>query len=332
MRRLLVVAFAGLLLSLTWLRGEPVAGASRAKLWASLLRLEPDCCAAGPFRLVSAWHLTSGHPAFGGYSALLPVNSSRLLTFSDRGYWLAFDTPDQTSVPPQFGSVYPDGAGKKESRDIEAGAWDPVTRRLWLAQEGRNAVARYGPEMQLEALRRIPEWQDWPSNSGAESMVRLPDGRFIVLCECRNAWFGEYRHPAYLYPGDPTRAVAGRAFTFAGVDGYRPTDMAQLPDGRVLILMRRMVWPIPARFAIKVVIADPDMIVPGQVWQGREIADLAAPWPADNYEGIAIEREANGQLVAWIISDENGAVTQRVLLLKVLIDEARLPHKQKAPG
>lgn len=42
---------------------------------------------------------------------------------------------------------------------------------------------------------------------------------------------------------------------------------------------------------------------------GRKIADLAVPWPVDNYEGIAIEREANGQLVAWIISDENGAVT-----------------------
>lgn len=287
---------------------------------------------SGPFRLLNAWQIISSHPDFGGYSALLPSASGRLIAFSDRGYFLEFGKPEAAPASPRFGSAYLDKAGAKSSRDIEAAAWDPVTQRLWLAQEGRNAVVRYDPGMKLEALRRIPEWQDWPSNSGPEAMLRLPDGRFIVLCECRISWFGEYRHPAYLYPGDPIDTAAGQAFTFAGVDGYRPTDMAQLPDGRVLILMRRLLWPILARFAIKVVIADPDMIAPGQVWRGEEIADLAAPWPVDNYEGIAVERDARGQLVAWIISDENGAVSQRVLLLKVLIDESRLPQKQKAPG
>lgn len=296
------------------------------------LNLGADCCATGPFRLMAAWRLTSEHPAFGGYSALLSSSSGDLHSFSDRGYSLAFAKPDRNSVSPQFGSVYPGGAGVKANQDVEAVAWDPVGQRLWLAQEGRNAVARYDPGMKLEALRRIPEWQDWPSNAGPEAMLRLPDGRFIVLCECRSSWFGEYRHPAYLYPGDPTDTAAGQAFTFTGVDGYRPTDMAQLPDGRVLILMRRLLWPIPARFAIKVVIADPAEIVPGRVWRGQEIADLGVPWPVDNYEGIVIEREDDGELVAWIISDENGAVLQRVLLLKVLIDETRLPHKQKAPG
>ena len=38
------------------------------------------------------------------------------------------------------------------------------------------------------------------------------------------------------------------------------------------------------------------------------------------------------QIVLQMWSDDNGAVSQRTLLLKVSIDEARLPQKQKAPG
>lgn len=249
------------------------------------------------------------------------------MAFSDRGYFMEFPEPGAVSGAPRFGSTQPDSSALKTNRDIEAATWDPATGQLWLAQEGRNVVARYGPGMQLEVRRRVPEWQDWASNSGVEAFVRLKDGRFIALCECRDGWFGEFRHPATIHSGDPTDARPAEAFTFAGVDGYRPTDMAQLPDGRVLILMRRLVWPVPARFAIKVALADPAEIRPGQVWRATEIAELSASWPVDNYEGLAIERQLDGTLVAWIISDENSAVSQRVLLLKVRIDEIALPPR-----
>lgn len=135
-------------------------------------------------------------------------------------------------------------------------------------------MAGCGPGIALEARRKVPEWQVWPRNVGAEAMLRLPDGRFIVPCECRASWFGDSRHPAFLYAHDPVQGGRGKAFTFAGVDGFRPTDVAQLPDGRVLILMRRLLWPILARFAIKVVIADPAEIMPGRVWRGHELANI----------------------------------------------------------
>ncbi len=327
MRRLFrLLVCAGLLVTV-WMRG-PITPPSSA----DIVNVIPEaaravCCDAGPLVLLGAWRVTSPHSSFGGYSALLATEAGRLLAFSDRGYFLDFAEPGAVQDSPLFGSTLPESASLKTNRDIEAAAWDPASGRLWLAQEGQNAVARYGPDMRLEVRRRVPEWQDWPSNSGVEAMVRLRDGRFIALCECRDGWFGEFRHPATLFSGDPTRAQPGQAFIFAGVDGYRPTDMAQLPDGRVLILMRRLVWPVPARFAIKVALADPAEIRPGQVWRAVEIAELSAPWPLDNYEGLAIERQADGKLIAWIISDENGAVSQRVLLLKVRIDETALPPR-----
>ena len=327
MRRILAFALCAALLGLTWLRSEVPPDDNRPALDIAALDVSDGCCRSGPLQLERVWRLSSRNSSFGGYSALLRLAPGRLLVFSDRGYFLDFAAPGAGGGGggPQFGSMLSASAALKAHRDIEAAAWDPVTQLLWLAQEGQNAVARYDGAMRLEARRRVPEWQDWPSNSGVEALVRLADGRFIALCECRQGWFGEFRHPATIHSGDPTDPRPAAAFTFAGVDGYRPTDMAQLPDGRVLILMRRLVWPVPARFAIKVALADPAEIRPGQVWRATEIAELSAPWPVDNYEGLAIERQLDGTLVAWIISDENSAVSQRVLLLKVRIDEAALP-------
>lgn len=327
MRRLFAFALAATLLSLSWLRSDVPQSTDRPELRLAAFNVSAPCCTSGALHLERAWRLASAHGAFGGYSALLRVRPGRLLTFSDRGYFLDFAEPGAASGAARFGSTLPGSGAVKTNRDIEAATWNPATGQLWLAQEGQNAVARYGPGMRLEVRRKVPEWRDWPSNSGVEAFVRLRDGRFIALCECRDGWFGEFRHPATIHSGDPTEARPAEAFTFAGVDGYRPTDMAQLPDGRVLILMRRLVWPVPARFAIKVALADPAEIRPGQVWRATEIADLSAPWPVDNYEGLAIERQLDGTLVAWIISDENGAVSQRVLLLKVRIDEAALPPR-----
>ncbi|WP_374590902.1 esterase-like activity of phytase family protein [Novosphingobium sp.] len=326
-RRMLIVLLVFGLAPGTWLRSAVPSPDLSNGLDLAPVALGPGCCRAGPLRLEQAWQLTSPNVQFGGYSALLRVTPGRLLTFSDRGYFLDLAEPGAASGAARFGSTLPGSGAVKTNRDIEAATWDPATGQLWLAQEGQNAVARYGPGMRLEVRRRVPEWQDWASNSGVEAFVRLRDGRFIALCECRDGWFGEFRHPATIHSGDPTDARPAEAFTFAGVDGYRPTDMAQLPDGRALILMRRLLWPVPARFAIKVALADPAEIRPGQVWRATEIAELSAPWPVDNYEGLAIERQLDGKLIAWIISDENGAVSQRVLLLKVRIDEAALPPR-----
>lgn len=321
-----------LLLAITWLRSAEEQPSRHYTLALEPLTLEPGCCRSGPLRLLEGWRLASTHEYFGGYSALLQPAPGRLLALSDRGYYIEFSEPGTPSRPIRIGPVLADSVKLKDNRDVESATWDPQGGRLWLALEGRNAIARHRLDMTREAFREVPEMRKWPQNTGPEAMLRLGDGRFVALCECTPGWFQAGRHPALLFAGDPDRGEAPAAFTFVGAEGYRPTDMAALPDGRVLILVRRLVWPVPARFAIKLLIADPAGIRPGGTWQAQELADLAAPWPVDNYEGLAIDRQPDGKLIAWLLSDENGAATQRVLLLKVEIDEAALPAKQKAPG
>jgi hypothetical protein len=160
--------------------------------------------------------------------------------------------------------------------------------------------------------------------------VRLADGRFVVLSEGNVSWTGNGGHPALLFPDDPAAGAKPQAFTFAGPPGYRPTDMAQLPDGRVLVLMRRLLWPFPMRFAGCLVLADPAGIAAGRVWHGQELARLEAPLPVDNFEAMAITPAADGQLAVWLMSDANAAQFQRTLLWQLILDPAALPATQKA--
>ncbi|HEX4848581.1 MAG TPA: esterase-like activity of phytase family protein [Novosphingobium sp.] len=326
MRRLILILLVALGLAPgTWLRSDVPPPSTAAVLTLNPLPLPAGCCAGGAFTLTGAWELTSPNGSFGGYSALLADRPGRLLALSDRGYYLEFAEPGLGTGVPLFGPVMADAARFKANRDIESAAIDLAGKRIWIAQEGRNGIARHRFDLARESFREPPEMAVWSRNSGPEAMVRLADGRFVVLCECTPERFDDAgRHPALVYAGDPTGDRPGQAFTFAGPADYRPTDMAQLPDGRVLVVVRRLTWPVPARFAIKLALADPREITPGGTWTAREVLDLGGDWPVDNYEGLAIEQLPDGRILAWLISDENGAVTQRVLLLRLEIDPARL--------
>ncbi|MBN8502452.1 MAG: esterase-like activity of phytase family protein [Sphingomonadales bacterium] len=324
LRRLLALIVAMVMIASIWLRSDVPQPSALAGLTVVAIPLEQGCCQTGPLTLLGAWQLSSRHGAFGGYSALLQNGAGRLLAISDRGYFLDFSEPGSGVRPPQFGAINQDSPQNKADRDFEAATRDPATGKLWLAQEGRNVIQRHGRGMAREAFRAVPEMKGWSRNSGPEAMLRLADGRFLVVCECTGPGLLTDLHPGLIFGSDPALPGTAQQFSFAGVAGYRPTDMAQLPDGRILILARRLLWPLPPRFAMKVLVADPAELRAGGTWHAREVADIDAPWPVDNYEGLAIEPMVDGTLIAWMISDENRAATQRVLLLKVRIDPARL--------
>jgi hypothetical protein len=166
---------------------------------------------------------------------------------------------------------------------------------------------------------------DWGGNSGPEAFTRLPDRRFIALREGFDDLLDDHRHRALLWPGDPTDLEEPPIeFTYESPRGFRPTDMAALPDGRVLILLRRVVWPVPAHFAGRIVLADPADIRAGETLRGRIVARLTSTLPVDNFEGLAIEPAPAGKLAIWLVSDDNGAAMQDTVLWKLLVDPAAL--------
>lgn len=323
MRRLLAVLFVALLAAPgTWWRTDLPDSAlfprNDGRWDLALQPLEITDRRAGETVVVGAWWLTSSYPAFGSYSALVPIGGGRFLAASDTGRVLDFGRPGAPASPPTMDFF----AGRREYNkflvDIEAMTRDPASGRIWTAYEGSNTIERFEADFSAPARIRPIAMRGWSGNTGPEAMTRLADGRFLVISEGREGWLGG-ASPALLFPADPVDGAEPVSFRFRAPDGFRPVDAALLPDGRVLVLVRRFNW-LPPSFANRILVADPAQIAVGAEWRGRQIAAITAPLPSDNYEGLAVEPAAAGTVRLWLISDDNRNKFQRTLLLALQWD------------
>lgn len=276
----------------------------------------------GPVQLAGVWHLTSPDPRFGGYSALVVRAGERLRAYGDNGLWLEFGAPGQAEIDPEFRDLR--GGTGKYYNDIEAAAYDRETGTTWLSLEFTNAIRRIGRETVEVAP---PAMAGFRQNGGAEAMVRLSDGRFIVLAESADP-LSPTRRTGLLFPTDPVIDDRAATFVFEPPLGYDPSDAALLPDGRVLILLRALSFTGLPPFASKLVVSDPADIEEGEAWPWREIAHLSGIAPRENYEGLAVEPGEDG-LVLWVISDANQSVLlQRTLLLQLVWKDWTAPVRR----
>jgi hypothetical protein len=321
MRRFLLILLVAIGLSpgIYWREMLPPPETSERIGIASLLERDAAPVAldkAGQLKLTGAWALSSRNRIFSSYSALLVPGDGSLLAFSDRGRWLRLPLLDGAKA--RMGTVFADVGAPKNAQDIEAATRDPATGTIWLGLEGRNAILRMADDFSGMTVVDPDGMRDWPGNRGPEAMLRLRDGRFIVLAEKESSWGGS-GGPGLLFAGDPVEGAPSTAFRFDAGRRFSPTDTVELPDGRVLILLRKVTIGLPLAFSARLVVADPAAIRAGEEWQWREIADLSSTVPMDNYEALATSGGADGEpLILWLLSDDNGAsYIQRTLLVRL---------------
>lgn len=314
----------------TWLRSDRWLVVPNDTLHFTALKLPPrEVLKAhlGPFELEGAWHMKLGSYKFGGYSALVPLPDGRLLAISDFGRFLAFTPPGVAQRTPRHGTLINDPRNDKRGVDSESAARDPKTGTIWLGVEYLNGFVRLGPNWAQSGRSRPKSMAGWGENAGPEAMTRLADGRFVALSEGAREWLWPRHHDGVVFPADPVAQPSdGKPFTFDGPSAFDPVDMAQLPDGRVLVLMRTLIWPLPERFAGRIAIGGPARIREGETWHVTEVARLASTLPVDNFEGMAVVPRADGKLIVWLISDDNQTQLQRTLLWKLVVDPADLPR------
>lgn len=320
MRRLVaILLIAALAAPGLWWRSAPPPAFSRSlpqDRWRLIVQpLALAEAGIGEAKVVGAWTMTSDYPGFGAYSSLTRLGDGRLLATSDTGRMLIFSPPGAPPSP----TIMDFFAGRPQPNkflvDIEAVTRDPASGRIWVAYEGSNAIERF--EADYSNARRVQPaaMREWPGNSGPEGMVRLRDGRFLVLSEARDGLFGG-AFAALLFPSDPVDGGEPLRFSFEGPPGFRPVDLAQAPDGRVLLLLRQFNW-VPPGFENRIVVADPGAIRAGAVWRGREIATITDPLPTENYEGLAAAALPGGAVRLWLISDDNMSALQRTQLMEL---------------
>jgi len=281
-------------------------------------RNNSDRRAIGGLRYLGGWEMRSDDPRFGGISAM-HVEGGEVIALSDAGSLIRFPLPRGRRV---VATIQPlaDGPGDyrvKRDRDVESMVVHGG--HAWLGFERRNAIWRYRlSDWRSDSNRRPQAMRKWPRNAGAEAMVRLDDGRFIVFSEGRRRPDGSTE--ALLFARDPSRpGPPPTRFGYRAPSGYRITDAALLPDGRLLLLNRR--FTLVEAMSAKLVVVDPAVPEPGETMTGREIATLARPLTVDNMEALSITREG-ARTILWIASDDNLAPFQRSLLMKfALADE-----------
>lgn len=294
----------------------------RIKMFSEPLALDttlPNRRQVGALTLTGAWSLTSDSRNFGGFSAL-DVNGNQVTALSDAGTLLRFrlgrfgnaSGASLVRVPEQCGHV-----ARKYDNDTESLTHDLERQHWWIGFEWRNVVCRTDSNFsRSDAVFAPAAIASWPQRAGPESMTMLQDGRFLLIAE--DGVGGGGISPLVLFDRDPTDpAAVATTIAFRPPAGFKPTDVAQLPDSRLLVLTRRFaLWSL---FTSKLVLLDPIAPKPVGTLQGRVIAHFEPPVLADNFEGLSVTVE-DGKPIIWIISDDNYMRWQRTLLLKFALN------------
>jgi hypothetical protein len=288
---------------------------------------DPALIRAGALVYLGGLQLTSRDRAFGGFSAIA-VDGDQFTLISDAGNIVRFRMgKDLRPFALAYGDLPGPGTGwRKLDRDAESLTRDPASGRMWVGFEGTNAIWRYDSTLgRVERAARPRAMRKWQVAGGAEAMVRLRDGAFLVFSEQR--WPMEQRNArvGLRFAGDPTEpGPPPMRFAYVPPPGYNPVDVAELPDGRLLMLNRD--FSPRTLFTAKLTIVDLNGLSEGATLHGREIATLAAPLLHDNFEGIAVTREKT-ETIVWIVSDDNSQFWEKSLLLKFRLALPSEPEK-----
>jgi hypothetical protein len=298
-----------------------------------------DPAHSGPRRVgdlifLNAWELGSDNEDFGGISALTALSDGRFVGVSDAGTLIGFGLTNNERADRPFIAPLPDSQSPRatyKDYDSEGITHDPGSGQFWVSYEANHAIRRFSRSFaRSTGIVRPMEMQGWPGNKGAESIIRLSDGRFVAIAESLE---DDDTHQALLFSGDPVEPGTNiTPFRYRPPAGYRATDGVQLPDGRLLILHRSV--GLPNGFAAKIAVVDPSVIGDGELVTGKVITTLAAPLLIDNMEGIAVTKDGTDSII-WLISDDNFSIFQRTLLMKFRLSERtpkKKPEAAAAPG
>lgn len=257
------------------------------------------------------WILASDHEGFGGFSGLVvDGDAGSLVAISDKGDWWQAPFDVVGALPPGTGSMrnYTFGAiADKEDLDAESlirfqggylVAFEQNHRLEFLTEVG-------GKPSPPSGLANI-DFSGVSNNSGMEAIAFLPSGSLLAFTERGLDTSGRLK--AWLVSDDSVTDLY-----FAPPANFAPTDAAVLPNGDVLVLLRK--YSAVEGVAVKVMHVEATGISPGAVLAGREILHLTPEGPVDNMEGLDVVTLADDKVRLVMISDDNFNPLQRTLLM-----------------
>lgn len=290
----------------------------------------------GPLEYLGGVELHGRHHGFGGLSSIrLRPDGESFVAVTDTGDWITGRITEANGAPTGLADVriapilMQDGRRARDVRlwDAESLALDGDMAFVGIEREHTILafdIAAVGGDIAKARGRALPlpsHIRDWPENRGIEALGIVPAGpyagRLIGIAERSH----EFNAPAT--EGFVMRRDGGEPFRFRlrTTDGFDVTSLAFLPDGDMLVLERFFSPRRGVAMRIKRVrMADvgPDKTVDGEI-----LITADNGFHIDNMEGLAVHRNARGETLLTVISDDNFSIAQRTLLLRFQLVERR---------
>ena len=294
---------------------------------------EPGHTRVGKLEFRAGLCLSSTAPAFGGLSGLsLSPDGKGLTAVSDQGdvllarlLWDGVGRLQGLADAVMHRLRGLDGqplSWRPDKREQDAEAVESLADGSYLVSfEGNHRVLRYAGLLSRPALFAIPPGiAKAPRNGGLEAMTPLADGRVLVLSEKfrseKDGGKGKGYYIGWLLTADGQSL--GQVY-WPGTENFRPTDLAALPNGDVLLLQRRFTLVGGAGARISRIPAA--RIKAGGLLIDEELAQLTPPMAVDNFEGLAVRRDPRGGWLIYLLSDDNFNPLQRTLLFQFHLAE-----------
>ncbi len=274
----------------------------------------PEQDTVGGLRYLGGIALTSENIRFGGLSGLMVDRDGvQLRAISDQGDWfsgmLTYNDAGRLSglIDVEMGPLLGlSGRPLKSKRKSDSEALTRFEGGFAVSFERKHRVWRYEKLDGVPvALPPPPGLEGAPNNGGVEALTSLPGGRLLAIAEDLRTEQGDFR--GWLYADGIWRDL-----TFAATEDFKPTDLATMPDGEVLVLERS--YSLLAGPAARISRIAAIEIKENSRLVGQEVARLELPLTVDNMEGLAfVNTEVGSRL--YLVSDDNFSPTQQTLIL-----------------
>ncbi|WP_051295075.1 esterase-like activity of phytase family protein [Maridesulfovibrio bastinii] len=272
-------------------------------------------------KFMGAILLACKHPAFGGFSELMvSPDGEKFLALSDMGFWItgnliynAQQRLSGTAPKAKLGRLLNISGQPFEIKyraDSEAFCRAPDSGFL-VAFERKHRINLYpGNGYDLSSVPSRydfpPNFKHLPENGGIESMMKLDDGRILMLTEGGKEDNG-------FSPCAVGKAGNWVPFRYKRFKTYRPTSVAQLPGKRLLLLERS--YTGPGSLKVRLATLNMNDIAKNKVLESKLMANIPNTLPIDNYEGLDTRTTSAGETIIYIISDDNFSPFEHTILM-----------------
>ncbi len=289
--------------------------------------------------------LASPSGDFGGWSGLvLDDDGKGLLAVSDSGIWmtgrLTYDAGRPSGLAAaRIGALRTQDGGplvRNRDRDAESMTRAGGTLAAGHVYIGFERNARIGLfEIGREGLGAPASYVTMPpearrmGNDGFEALAVLAGGarKGALVAFAEHPLRGEALHRGWIWSTETPQP-----FSVAASEGYGITDAASLADGSVLIVERRFRWLEGLRVRLRLLEAEG--IRPGGTAAGEILLEASnASADIDNLEALALSRDAHGETVITLMSDDNfNRFLQRTVLLQFTLRDTPAAEAAAAAG